>query len=233
MKKIIIVMSMCSMISVSYAQSEFDALFDSLTPDIVFAGGEGAYNWIQTDSFFFNDQRIKQAEQNWGGRASAGLLYFPTDKFGIGLEMGWGYYGRVSVSSNIDRWSASKHIQGYDVLFDMQYTINKIDLLGNVGFMIQKQNFNLNTYNNDSNFRTNLDAALVNFYDKTEILPEVKLGGVYHLTNNIGISLAYMYVFGSEYQNSDSGDDDSGDGDGSKNPSLGTLMLGVRYSFEP
>lgn len=237
MKKIIITILMFVLTSAGHAKSELDALSYWLMPGLFFASAEGSYNWIETDSFILNNQGIKQTEQNGGGRASGGLLYFATERFGMGIEAGWGYYGSVSMGSLASNgWHASKKIEGYDVLFDMLYEFDKVDLLGNVGFMIQKQNFHLNVDGESGLLRSALEAQLVNFYDESEILPEVKVGGMYHLSDHIGISLTYMYVFGSAYQNAEGDDEsiDTGSGSGTaKNPSLSTLMLGVRYSFEP
>ncbi|MDP3561993.1 MAG: hypothetical protein Q8R83_07435 [Legionellaceae bacterium] len=45
-------------------------------------------------------------------------------------------------------------------------------------------------------------GMLTQKYNVTQSLPEVKVGGIYNLNNNIALSLAYMRIFGTNLQSS-------------------------------
>ncbi len=221
-----------------YAKGETGDYTSLIMPDIIFGNVEGAYNWIQNMPFSFNGHSPTVTKQPWGGRASGGLLYFPVDdQFGMGLEAGWGYYGGVKmVSLRDDKWSAQTKLNGTDVLFDFIYRFEYLDVLGDVGFLVQNQQLRLLDNQTTGPVREALKTGLTRLYDQSGIFPEIKVGFLYHLSDYWGISFSYLHVFGSATQNEaetdSSGEAISGSGSDQGNPSLNTLMLGLRLNVE-
>lgn len=221
----------------TYAKGETGDYTSLIMPDIVFANVEGAYNWIDNMPVSINTYYSPTiTKQNWGGHAAGGLLYFPAERFGVGVEAGWGYYGGVKMVSPRDRWSAQTRLDGVDVLFDLLYHFDHLDILGDVGFLIQNQQLSVFDSQASGPIRDALKSNLIDLYDQSGVFPEIKVGLLYHLNDYWGVSLSYLHVFGSSTQNAaetDSiGEDIAGTGADQGNPSLNTLMLGIRFNFE-
>ncbi len=195
--------------------------------------GEGSYTWNQVEG----SPNGTIDKQRWGGRLSGGVMRSYNEHLLFTGEVGGGYYGGASErtpgpTSSVDGFSApgrraSFTIDGYDVLVGAIYKLQNFSVLADIGFMAQNLSRKI--------IVTNTLKA-----NNTQILPEIKVGGLYNLTNNLDIALSYMYVFGYKNYNRVTSTVDSTvippqvNIQGSaqeKNPALSTIFLGLRYNF--
>ena len=151
-------------------------------------------------------------------------------------EIGGGYYGSFNQSAPILGASARTVLDGYDFLVGGAYEINKIDLFGQVGLMVQNMHTKVT-----QNFATQIPGGVysgikTSIFSQTEALPEIKVGVMYALTENWKFSVAYMHVFGANVYNNtmekitpdaviESGSLNS------QNPTLNSVLFGIRYNF--
>lgn len=209
------------------------------SPNMVFASLEGSYTWNKISSYSVNSREVDASTKGWGGRIAGGMIHPITDKLRVTGEIGGGYYGRpvlnlpaatgISIESSID---------GYDALLGVMYKVSQFDVFGDVGFMAQ--NFRVkNTINTSLGSPGGLfSGTSTTKSNTTQIFPEIKVGGIYNLDSNWGISLAYMHVFGttpkSDFIATASSAPPSIVEDGysyAENPTLDSIFLGIRYSI--
>jgi len=199
-------------------------------------GAEASYNWIQRDNPHINSLTDRPSTQNWGGRLSAGMLRFHTDKLGITGEIGGGYYGSGTVTIPQLALTSKRSVDGYDILVGALYKLEYFDVFGKVGFMIENFRSSVNQQNlskiDQGDFFTGSSYARFN---NTEVLPEVRAGGIYNFRDDLGVTLTYMHAFGSTP--SFSGNLLATRASGihqttvvkAQNPSLDSILLGLRY----
>lgn len=202
---------------------------------IPYFGAEVSYNWIQKDDPRVNSFTNTPSVQNWGGRLSAGLLRFHTEKLGLTGEIGGGYYGNETLTLPQLSAVSKNSVDGYDVLVGALYKFENFDVFGKVGFMIENLRGSLN--------QQNLTEIQGNFFsgssyvrgNKTQVLPEVRAGGIYNLREDLGLTLTYMHAFGStpSFSGSMSASRVTGINQTTvsklQNPSLDSILLGLRY----
>jgi hypothetical protein len=203
---------------------------------VPYVGGEVSASWIQKNAPHVNGVTANISEQNWGGRLSAGMLRFHTEKLALMGEIGGGYYGSRSVT--IPQLSASSKLEvdGYDVLVGALYKLKHVDVFGQVGFMIENARMSLTKQ--DLNKLAQGDfihgSSSVRF-NTTQVLPEVRAGGVYNVRDDLGVTLAYMHAFGSTPDFSGVKTATRADGINTvvsaklQNPSLNAVLLGLHY----
>lgn len=197
---------------------------------------EGTYTWNQIKDININQRSLLKNNNGWGGRLAAGVIRPYTEKLSLTAEIGGGYYGSVKFRAPVLDVSGKNSIDGYDALVGSLYQFDHFGLFGAVGFMAQNLRM-LST----SNIETPLPGG-VEITQSTvrstavQILPEIKVGTVYNLHKNIDLSLAYLHVFGAgpKYTSNvtSSGTTVSIVNNSiSSNPTLDTLLLGLRYKF--
>lgn len=215
---------------------------------IPFIGGEAAYTWNQVQQLSINRFLSDDSTSGWGGRLSLGIIHPYSDRLSFTSEIGGGYYGRVKRSINASPrvtptgtnagvvGRSSYNIDGYEALMGAMYQYKKVDLFGKLGFMAQ----NLRLHKNNTITAVVPGGSLTNTVDEkqssTQILPEIKVGGIYNMNENLGLTLAYMHVFGSSMKANGSmiGTSNSltiSKTQNNQNPTLDSIMFGLMYSF--
>lgn len=198
----------------------------------------GEASWTSPDSNdgVINGNALNKSFQGWGGRLGAGIMYPYNDNLAFTTEIGGGYYGSISYVSPTGSINFKDNIDGYDALFGALYKLTNFDLFLQGGFMIQ--NYRQKGTIDLSILPGNLIVgSATNNINQTQVLPEIKVGGIYNINPNWGVTVAYMHAFGSErYINSDNtGTIFTGfrsyTSMNLNNPSLNSVMFGLRYNI--
>jgi hypothetical protein len=209
------------------------------TGSVPYIALEGSYSWNSLHGYTINLQHPSLSKNGWGGRLSVGIDRPYTDKFSLNAEVGGGFYGTTKMGTPGSGVNTTINLTGYDVLAGGTYHTRYIDLFGDFGFMVQTM---LTSMYRDSSRRFLGDVFVgtsTGRSSQTQVLPELKVGAAYNLRNNLSLTLSYMYAFGSKV----SGDIYSvavdapptriltGGEMNQRNPSLSTILFGVRYHF--
>ncbi|MDP3560982.1 MAG: hypothetical protein Q8R83_02240 [Legionellaceae bacterium] len=204
----------------------------STTP---FASLEASHTWNQFNGFHINSFLSSKTSEPWGGRFAVGVARPISDVWSLSGEVGGGYYGQTkpSIAEYLD---IRYNIDGYDFLAGGIYKINQFEVFGKVGFMVE--NIRART---TANFARLIPGGFVSGtatkrFNRTEALPQIKVGGNYNLSNNWSVSLAYLHVFGSNMHsnNTISASPGSFEWNGESNlevMTLNSIMFGLRYNF--
>lgn len=225
---------LCSSCVISHAGS-MGPVSSVLPPTTPFVSLEGAYTWNQLNSVTVNGAASAGHDKPWGGRLAAGFIHPYSDLLRFSGELGGGYYGSQSRTvGNYGRSNVS--IDGYDLLFGALYKFNQFDLFGDVGVMLQNNRIKSTEYLEVSNPGGLLSGSITTKSNQTQVLPEIKVGGIYNLSDNWGISLAYMHVFGvntgGNMSVTPTTDVVAINGTTqTQNPTLDSALLGVRYNI--
>lgn len=202
-----------------------------------YLGFEGSYTWNAQRSNHLNNSFSYDNEQQWGGRFSVGIVRPVKDRLSFTGEFGGGYYGSTNMKNpSTGVASLNYSIDGYDFLVGALYNFNQFDVFGSVGIMAQNYR-RKSTVDLGQAVKGGLFSGMMSVREvDTEVLPEVKVGGLYNINDNLGISLAYMHVFGSSRVNNYTINATSssirlnGNFD-IQNPTLNSILLGLRYTF--
>ena len=203
---------------------------------VPYVGGEVSASWIQKNAPYINGVKGNMSNQNWGGRLSAGMLRFHTEKLALMGEIGGGYYGSRSVNIPALEVSSKLEVDGYDVLVGALYKLKHLDVFGQVGFMIENARLSVSARELNQLFRGDFvygesDARA----NGTQVLPEVRAGGIYNVREDLGITLTYMHAFGSTQAFKAINLATKGEGFFSmtnahaQNPTLNSVLLGLHY----
>ncbi|MDF1826779.1 MAG: hypothetical protein P1U39_00650 [Legionellaceae bacterium] len=200
-----------------------------------YLGGEVSYNWIQRDDPSINGFSPRSNVQHWGGRFSVGMLRLYTDTLGFTAEIGGGYYG--DETTNIPQVSTVGKISvdAYDVLVGALYKFEKFDVFGKVGFMVENFRTKVNQQSlSQMSQGTFITGTSDKRWNSAAALPEIKVGGIYNVCDNLGITLAYMHAFGSTPGTvgnlvASPGSINTTQFANQQNPSLDSIFLGLRY----
>lgn len=244
MKKIIL-MSLCALSWQTNAGTMGDVV---ASPGFVpFISGEAAATWntIKSSTIFGHSPSIKR--NAWGGRGAVGLYRAYSEHWAVSGEIGWGYYGntksthsgtapdgRASVSG-----STTSDLYGFDVLAGLIYRVNQFDLFFKAGAMAENRSYNGNistTITTNGVSGTN-NISLTNV--QTNVYPEIKVGAIYNINSNLGVSLAYMGVYGNDALSfSSNGTLPNGTtatnldlSAALQNPTLNSVIFGLVYKF--
>lgn len=219
---------------------------------IPFISGEGLYSWPKVQGITIilppeapNTGTSTNINQGWGGRVAAGLMHAITDRFAYSGEVGWGYYGHTEMpitftspltqreinggiqntTGNLDRW-------GFDALLGLLYTQPKYDLYAKAGALFQ--NLRLSLYD----ITLNTEGGTISTNTTVPgVLPEIKLGAAYHITDKLSANVSWMYAFGGDfsvtlpYNDNNSVITVGAIGANLKNPSMNVVMFGLEYRF--
>lgn len=201
----------------------------------------------------------KNDNEGWGGRLAGGLMHPMSGRFSSFLgsvEAGWGYYGSMSmsplaqvasgtVSVSSDEASMRMKQYGVDLLAGLVYEQPQYDVFFKVGALVQnlKLKMGVNPQELEAsagvtpgnlvsrlNGKYNLSPTIVN------VLPMLRLGGGYHISQNWLATASWMHAFGSTLKLTmpDVNASSRTIGDLTAqiaSPSLNTVMFGLEYRF--
>jgi hypothetical protein len=209
---------------------------------------EGGYSWNTLKGVDINIMDVGNIRSNsnkdgWSGRVAIGLGKKVYDPLYITSEIGWGYYGSSTLSLGLAGAPADapnfngirfKSMQdGFDVLAGILYNQPYYELFLKAGALIQNSQTDINA-DIGALLNGNLNGNVSLSINQTEVLPEIKIGGAYHITRNFAITAAWMHAFGSDTKVSANIDPNNPSGSINidlKNPSLDTATLGLQYRF--
>lgn len=218
------------------ASSSFANMAPSPFNHALFVSAEGNYTTNSIDSVKVRSISLSRSTNDWGGRIAAGAIHHADACMSYTAEIGWGYYGKTQFNSSTLGINNTSTIYGMDLLVGADYRYNQFDIYAKAGGM--NENVKMERKTNLSQFVTG--GSTVGNTDVTAtvsaIVPEVKVGGIYNFNDQVGISLAYMYVFGStvnmSYAPSFDGTTTTLNTKTNAPPaSLSSIMLGLTYQF--
>lgn len=190
-----------------------------------FVSVEGGYTWNQvkgvdvTVNGFDDNNRQKlptpwtfhldsdQNNKGGTGRLAVGMMHPINDVLLLSGEIAWGYYGQTTshfdISGNaiknppdISGVSLKNTLWGFDVLAGVVYNQPQYDLFFKAGALMQNSQLKLSSGSLDDIAPQVTGSASVKV-NQTEALPLIRLGGSYHIWENLSIFAAYTHAFGS------------------------------------
>lgn len=229
-------------LSTGYAGSMGPASTQALPCLTPFISTEASYTWNQLGNVTLNQFTMSNIHQGWGGRLGAGFVHQFSERLRFSTEIGGGYYGAATGSSASAGLSARVTIDGYDMLWGALYRVNQFDVLGNIdvfgsmGFMVENNRQKVTQDRALSTPGGFYSGVIVTKSNMTQVFPEIKVGGIYNLNDNWGISLAYMHVFGTEFgetitTSASAGSNVKNGTQNFENATLNSIMFGLRYSI--
>ncbi len=197
---------------------------DPLPVLIPFVAGEGLYSWPEVDGFNLEVLRVgtftSQVDKSgWGGRLAVGAIHPFTETWAGSAEVGWGYYGSINMDPGFQlapnsaaqitatgkAFKIDMEQYGFDVLAGVFYMKPKYDLFFKAGALVQNLRLNIKadpTQLAGDNQAAGLSRRLPGQYKlattMVNALPELKVGGMYHINKDWLVSLSWMHAFGSE-----------------------------------
>jgi hypothetical protein len=199
-----------------------------------YASLEVSSTWLQSDGLIYNNRSPGTTSQPWGGRFAVGILKPYSERLSFTGEFGGGYYGSKTINiPAINRFFRSS-IDAYDLLAGALYKINKFDAIGQIGVLMQNHRWRITQDYALQAPGGLLSGVTTKRSNLTQILPELRVGGMYNYNDNLGVSLVYMHAFGSTEKGSitSTGSPGSLTLNGTSNfqgPTLNSILLGVRY----
>lgn len=202
-------------------------------------GGEALYSWNSIHGYSINNNLPSVSKSGWGGRLSAGINHPYTEKVSLNAEIGGGYYGSTQANVGASGIFGHFNITGYDFLVGAAYHFQSFDLFGNIGFMAQTLFASMLRDQAKQFIGGGISGVMRSHDSATEVLPEFRVGGLYNLTNNVALTLAYTYVVGLNV----SGDIHTSSAtappsffssygaSNARNPALSNVLFGLRYNF--
>ncbi|MDP1574957.1 MAG: hypothetical protein Q8L78_08545 [Coxiellaceae bacterium] len=173
----------------------------------LFTTVEGGYSWNNYGNTIVAIhpttpvQHIVTPSNNGGtGRVAIGAIHYSTycPKLSYTAEAGWGYYGSTSYTASAAGINAKNYMYGFDALAGVDYEFtSKIDGFFKLGALFENTKMNRNT---DLGTYTGgiVTSGTENVSSTTSsILPELKVGGVYNITDAWGLTAAYMFAYGN------------------------------------
>ncbi len=222
----------------AYAGDMGHMTVNTSSKSIFFAGFEGDYTWadssIGTD---LNNTIPRVDERGWGGRVSVGVYNNYFEAFGISGEAGWGYYGKRLFQDSALNSAGSYTLYGFDLLFGLWKTYSNLDFFIKAGAMLETRRTT-----HTVNFSRLLPGGFasgtsVESSPMSTVVPEVKVGGIYNITEQLGASVSYMYLAGWNTRGSVQ-QSFSRTGGFVRNaslaggpPSFSSIMFGLQYNF--
>lgn len=201
-----------------------------------FALFEAAATWNQINSVNINNVPTTQSTNPWGGRLAGGLTYQIAQRMLFSAESGIGYYGKNKRSISDHSFSATSSISGLDILIGGIYRYQQFDFFVKGGGLVQSQRIRVKM-DLSNVIAGNLISGSVNtVLNRTQFMPEIKVGGIYNMTKNLGISVAYMHAFGADVYGTVNVNATPGSivvfntGNG-ESPILDAVMFGLQYTF--
>jgi len=177
--------------------------------------------------------------QNYLLRLSAGMMASLDDQVAVSGEMGWGYYGKTTLTPVFAGSTAgifapgslntSYSLNGFDALVGLIYTQPSFNLYLKVGALVEnmkiESNSNFSAFNPSENVTSTTNV--------TAVLPEVKIGAAYNFSENWALTVSGVYAFGSNTGVSGSFNSTSGNSSliiKEENPTISAAMVGLQYT---
>lgn len=203
---------------------------------ILFVGLEGSYTGEKIQGFTFNSIFGTNSRQGGGGRASVGILRTYKNNTHFTAEAGWGYYGKSEYYTQPLDSFGSYTMYGFDLLFGVDQTYRNVDLFIKAGAMAEMVRFSSSTNLERVYSGGFITGTLQEARTDSNVVPEIKVGGIYNINDQLGISLAYMYLVGWEVGGSATSQAAPTGIIINKNtssgpPAFNSVLLGVRYNF--
>lgn len=198
---------------------------------------EGAYSWNEGTTLVFQDQNLSKHNNGWGGRFGGGIIRPVAESWAINFEGGLGYYGQPE-KVLLDAVSVSQQLYGFDMLLGGTYNYNKISLYVKGGAMVENK-YVVDVQYLDRLIQGNLITGVMrNHKLETQLLPEIKVGGIYALNDNLGLTLSYLRTF-APVNNGHSIYNISANANGinvytssyQTAPSINSFLFGLQYTF--
>lgn len=188
---------------------------------IPFFDGEVMYTSPQIEGFFMQVNGVgtfrgNEDRQGWGGRLAVGALHPFTERWAGSAEFGWGYYGGVDVTPQLTLNNSGLQVTptgnalnfkldqyGVDLLAGVFYTQPRYDLFFKVGALVQNLRFTAKVTpnqlfaNNTSTITQRLNGTYTTAATIANVLPALRLGGGYHLSDNWLFTVSWFHAFGS------------------------------------
>jgi len=214
---------------------------------IPFLGGEASYTGQQLSTPSINSSTATTSGQGWGGRLSGGFVHPFADKWGFISEIGGGYYGGKNYSfyttAGAEVGTLKTSVDGYDVLVGGLYKLDKfdywdvagqLDLLVEGGFMVE--NFRQQAVKNEANYASGYAGTTNVKDDLTQAFPEIRVGGIYNLNENWGLTVTYLHVWGSSPRETLSLSNTGtvlteNSAINTQAPTLDTVLFGLKYNI--
>lgn len=242
----------------------------AMTPTLyTFVGAEGGYTWNDIDGITFNSQDSggddffengTTSSKNSGGSARlyAGLMrLIYSDWLYFSGEVSWGYYGKTTLTLNFttnnpnsgdpNGTTLTDTFNGFDALIGLVYNQPRYDLFLKAGALLQNSNLkgdvivNQAPNPNNSSYSNTLVGVKLTL---PQNLPEIKVGGAYHVNDHIAVSASYAHAFGFPTQLNVDATNCNGNSpfcqggtinntlvNANVNPSLDIVMLGLQFRF--
>lgn len=216
----------------------------AVAPSQAFISAEGGYTWNQINGLSVNmgdagTTFTKQKSSGGTGRLAVGVMKPVYNSFYLTGEFGGGYYGSEDIkllsTTQLETMDlglrAKATIYGYDILAGITYDQPAYGLFFKAGTMIQNLHGRFDAAGNVQ--AAEITAASIGL-NTTEALPEIKLGGSYHVYENLAITASWSHVFGSSLKGYVNADMSTFVGSGAltfRNPSLDVALVGLEYRF--
>lgn len=170
---------------------------------VPFIEGEAAATWNTTKSVTLFDSPPSLNKDVWGGRGAVGLAHFYSNHWGYSAEVGWGYYGHTNssaagtVPAGTMEITNSSYLYGFDLLAGVSYSFDPVQIFFKAGAMSENRRAKGNAsltglVNGEPKVTTSSISSVA-----TNVLPELKVGGLYAFNEHLSATLAYMHVFGN------------------------------------
>ena len=231
--KSVLTISALSLLTNVYAGAMGPVSSDIGSTIIPFVTGEVAYTWNSMYPGIINNVQSTKSTQYWGGRVAGGFALKHSETLYFTGEAGWGSYG----NNKFNRTSGQKatyDLHGFDILLGTVYNYKQMDFFVKAGALIENiaqiAMVNNEEYSPGGFYVGQTDAS----HTFTNLVPEVRVGAEYNVNSHVGVSLAYMYAFGTN-QSMNLNNNSKGAILTSENQTrfqaltINSLMLGLRY----
>ena len=246
MKKCAMLIASSLLASAVYAGGPDTMAMPAAPGHSMFAAIEGGYSWNT-----FGDTNVAigtttptlhtVTPDNSGGtgRVAIGAIHYSSysPKLAYTAEAGWGYYGKTTYTAAAAGINAQNYLYGFDLLggVDYQFT-SKFDGFFKLGALLENTRMDRNT--DLGAFTGGLTTGTENVKNTSSaILPELKVGGIYNITDALGITAAYMYAYGNGnvstnvYKSVTLSGVTSNSSTTAAPASLNTILFGLQYKF--
>ncbi len=255
MRNKVLLSSMLLACAASYAGDMGPVESYNLKPFIL---GEAAYSWPQVEgmSMRLTNATITSDIQNqgWGGRLAAGLMRQISEKFALSFEGGLIYNDHIAVNPiihyngaqiKLDQpiFSGSFDQYGLDLLGGISYVRPKYDLFFKAGALLENMRSRISVSSNAVLTGNNRQQNFVKGATQTintnvgQVMPEIKLGGAYHYSEDWSVTASWMHAFGGTLSSGGNMDLTSGAvriggvNLSLNNPTINSVLFGVQYNF--
>ncbi len=201
-----------------------------------FFSAEGSYNTTESINLRINNITAVPDYSSWGGRIAGGFMQPYKNNISFTEELGWGYYIKATHSIPSFGYKAVSTLTGFDALLGVMRTYKQIDFYVKGGAMFQRTavltQSDLSKVGGGNSYSgiTNITTSSV------DVIPEIKVGGQYHVYKNMALSLSYAHTFGTDVtldttSVTNGGQISTSQYKNTQSPPLNLVMFGIQYYF--